>query len=143
MASVLDYLKEHKVCELKAYDNWIRLELQENNAIKVSCPGGEIILPEHPSFGGVELRIQGYLDIYDIGIRFCHECGKPINEGLITDDASYICCHSCFTNTMDRDFGKGNWRMIEDGEDAGYYQYYKNGQWVKLKIMDTDWLWEE
>lgn len=74
-------------------------------------------------------------------IRFCDVCGKPIQEGYMSDDGCYYSCEDCFEADMDESYGKGKWRATEEeGEYGGFYEALDdNGKWEDTTIFYTEW----
>ena len=88
----------------------------------------------------VESEIEDILESDDIEIRFCEECGKPMDKGYTVDGGFYYCCEECFEPTMDRDYGQGNWRGTEEiNIRDGFYEYLEDGDWIATALYYTKW----
>lgn len=74
-------------------------------------------------------------------IRFCEVCGRPFDAGFIAGYGDWYCCEECFEPTMDKDYGKGNWRPTdEEGEYGGLYEFLgDNGEWQDTGVYWTEW----
>lgn len=78
--------------------------------------------------------------ITEMEIRFCEECGKPYDRGFTAENGDWYCCEECFESTMDRDYGRGNWRAAkEEGAYGGWYETLRDGRWEDTGIYWTDW----
>ena len=96
-------------------------------------------------YQGVELEIQDYLfDAFGIEIRFCDNCGMPMDRGMTSDGGGFYNCEECFPEVMNETYGKGNWRPCEDEDgdensEGGYYEYFENGKWHDEPSYYTEW----
>lgn len=114
-----------------------------------------------PCFGSITVHVDGAKQ-YDIGvdeaeiaqneiqeilyenhqteIRFCEECGKPIDEGFMAGDGDWYCCDDCFENAMNETYGKGKWRATKaEGPSGGYYVCFDGKEWEDTGIFWTSW----
>ena len=59
-------------------------------------------------------------------MRICETCGEPIEFGCMTDEYGSFYTHEgdCFTEYMDKTYGKGEWMALGNGEEDGYGGYY-------------------
>lgn len=77
----------------------------------------------------------------DDNIRFCDVCGKPMQQGYMSDDGGYHSCEDCFDDDMNKSYGKGKWRATEEaGEYGGFYEAVNHhGEWEDTSIFYTEW----
>ena len=137
MKNIIDYLKENKTYEHDALGRDFTLMLSGDNVVLTYNGYDWLIKADNYAEG----EIQGILEDYKIEIRFCEECGKPIDMGFIADGGFWYCCEDCFEEAMDKCYGKGKWRGTEyEGEYGGFYECLKdNGEWEDTSIFYTEW----
>jgi hypothetical protein len=138
MANVVDFLKEHKICEHNLEKRNFILELV-GDEIHLHIKGNTYKINADE---GAEVTIMDVLETeYNIEIRFCETCGKPFDAGYMVEGGWWYCCEDCFDDTMNRDYGEGKWRGTDDeGEYGGYYEYLNDdGEWEDTGIFYTDW----
>lgn len=51
------------------------------------------------------------------GVRFCSECGRPMNSGYTTDEGDVYICTDCFDDYCERE----QLTPVKDDECGGYY----------------------
>ena len=139
MKTVIDYLREHGKYEHDFDGRDFELELS-GKVILLTCNGHEYVV--HANQAGYEVAglIQDILEDNKIEIRFCEDCGKPVDAGFIAGDGDWYCCQDCFDDAMDKDYGKGKWRPSEnEGEYGGWYEYFDDGEWKDTSIFYTEW----
>ena len=138
MKTVVDYLKEHKQYIHDVMDADFELEMIEDKIILKH--GEDEWLIDAESGLDAEYEIQEVLEEFGIEIRFCDECGSPMDQGFMVDDGSFYSCEECFESAMDSAYGKGNWRATdEEGEFGGYYEYLDVDVWEDTGIFWTQW----
>ena len=138
MKTVVDYLKEHKQYIHDVMDADFELEMIEDKIILKH--GEDEWLIDTESGLDAEYEIQEVLEEFGIEIRFCDECGSPIDQGFMVDDGSFYSCEECFESAMDHAYGKGNWRSTdEEGSYGGYYEYLDVDTWEDTGIFWTQW----
>lgn len=137
MKRLVDYLKKEK---FTSYVGTCLVTLQlHDNVIILSCNGDKYLVGADNS--SPEYEIQDILyDNYGTEIRFCDECGKPYDEGYMAGDGEYYCCEECFEPMMNRDYGEGKWRGIdEEGRYGGLYEYLDGDKWDDTGLFYTEW----
>lgn len=137
MKTITDYLRKKKsaIIPIAGYD--IQFEL-EGRFLAMEFDGQRYVCNAYSP--DVESRIQTALEDVGIEIRFCEICGKPYDAGYTVDDGSWYCCEECFKPTMDKDYGKGNWRGTdEEGDCGGFYECLIDGEWEDTGIYWTEW----
>ena len=139
MKTIIDYLQEHKTYKHDVIGREFELKLY-GHLLTISFDGNKwcIDIRQDPH---VDWTVR---DVFErkckIEIRFCEECGKPIDEGFLIDDGSFYSCEDCFEVTMDKRYGKDNWRATDqEGEWGGYYECMYNGVWEDTGIFWTQW----
>lgn len=138
MKTVVDYLKENKKYEHDVMDADFELEL-EGDKIKLKHGTDEWLIDTESGLDA-EYEIQEALEECGIEIRFCDECGSPMDQGFMVEDGSFYSCEDCFESAMDHTYGKGNWRATdEEGEWGGYYEYLDVDVWEDTGIFWTNW----
>ena len=138
MKTVVDYLKKNKKYEHDVMDADFELEIIEDKIILKH--GEDEWLIDAETGLDAEYEIQEVLEQYGIEIRFCDECGSPMDQGFMVDDGSFYSCEDCFESAMDHAYGKGNWRSTdEEGEWGGYYEYLDVDVWEDTGIFWTHW----
>lgn len=119
--------------------DWNQVEI--NITSEVICISG--LFPYNLMFPGNDNNdIQDFLyDNFGIEVRFCEECGKPYNAGFITNDGDWYCCQECFTDAMDKQYGKGKWKASdEEGVYGGWYEHLNDeGAWEDTGTFYTEW----
>ena len=86
--------------------------------------------------------IQDILDKkHKTEVRFCEECGKPYDRGFMAGDGDWYCCEDCFEDSMNKIYGKDNWRSTdEEGYYGGYYESLQDdGAWEDTGVFYTEW----
>lgn len=85
--------------------------------------------------------ISNLLEIYELEVRFCEECGKPFDAGYVEGDGFWYCCEDCFYSAMNRIYGENRWRSTDmPGEWDGYYEFQNDdGVWTDTGIYYTEW----
>ena len=77
----------------------------------------------------------------------CAACGALIGEGMYIpsnlwdgSDDEYT-CEECFETYMNREYGEGNWRQVEDDGWDGFYEYCapNTTDYVGTGIYYTTW----
>ena len=139
MKTILDYLKENGKYTHDVENKDFTLEL-EGKVVVLKYHEHEWWIAAHFS-KHVEDEVIFLLDEnFGIEIRFCETCGCPMDYGYTVDDGSFYCCEECFEPTMDKTYGKENWRSTEhSGANGGYYEYLNNGEWEDTGIYYTEW----
>lgn len=57
--------------------------------------------------------------------RTCNHCGKPITFSCMTTDDGTLYVHEeCFEDYMDKEYGKGKWMGLGNGEEHGCGGFY-------------------
>ena len=102
MMSIVNYLNEHQKYEHDVMGRAFMLEMDNNNIV-LKVNGDEWLIESGIS---AELAIQEILEEHNIEIRFCEECGKPMDEGFMIDDGSFYSCEECFESVMDNTYGR-------------------------------------
>ena len=139
MNTVIDYLEKHKQYKHDVMGRDFELEL-DGKVITLRYHGHEWWIAttreENP-----EYVIQDILyDEYKIEIRFCEECGKPYDAGFTAGDGDWYCCEECFEESMDKSYGEGNWRGVdEEGSNGGFYEYFDGEEWIDTGAYWTEW----
>lgn len=139
MKTVVDYLQEHKTYkhdvigrefELRLYGHLLTIGF-EGNKWRI-----DIRQDKH-----VNWTIQDVLESKcKIEIRFCEECGKPMDEGFLSDDGWFYACEDCFEGAMDKCYGKGNWRAsTHEGEYGGWYESFNGNTWEDTGVFWSQW----
>ena len=133
--------------ELKYYVNgeclslFIHAEIDSQGRLKAYDQSGDEITGEAEDYE--EMCIQDWLkEQYGTSVRFCEKCGKPMQEGYTDECGGFYICTDCFEESMDSDYGKGNWRETEDENSmGGYYEYRESedGPWEADPSFWTDW----
>lgn len=139
MKTVVDYLKKNKKYTHDVMERDFELEL-DGSVITLRFHGHEWWIAITPD-KNIEYIIQEILEEnFKIEIRFCEECGIPMDEGFMIDDGSFYSCESCFETAMDKEYGKGNWRATdEEGAWGGFYEYLDVDVWEDTGIFWTHW----
>lgn len=139
MKTIVDYLKQHKqfTGEIGGYK--LKLKLEYLNIImevedmiycKVNVNRSDVC----------ETLQYLFESITEMEIRFCEKCGKPYDRGFTAEYVDWYCCEECFESTMDRDYGRGNWRAAnEEGVYGGWYETLRDGRWEDTGIYWTEW----
>lgn len=139
MKTVVDYLKEHGKYEHDFQGRDFELELSGKD-ILLRCNGHEYVIHTNQKGYEVEGLIQDILEDNQVEIRFCAECGVPFDAGFMADGGDWYSCEACFEESMDRTYGKGNWRPSEyEGEYGGWYEALDDGEWVDTSVFYTEW----
>ena len=138
MKTIVDYLKQHKqfTGEIGGYK--LKLKLENLNIImevedmiycKVNVNRSDVC----------ETLQYLFESITEMEIRFCEKCGKPYDRGFTAEYVDWYCCEECFESTMDRDYGRGNWRAAkEEGVYGGWYETLRDGRWEDTGIYWTE-----
>lgn len=139
MKTVVDYLKANKKFEGMIGNENIKLEMFED--LLVITRGTHIHTGRVADANDAEWFIRDLLESHKIEVRFCEECGKPYDAGYTAGDGEWYCCEDCFKSVMDRDYGEGKWRGVDDeGELGGFYEYLEDGGWWSdTGIYYTEW----
>lgn len=140
MKTIVDYLIQNKIYEEEIVGYNVKLKLSGKYIIMQVDDYPEYLIRFNKN-NDPETEIKYILDEdYGAEIRFCEVCGKPFESGFIAGDGDWYCCEECFEVTMDKDYGKGNWRPTdEEGEYGGFYEYLNNGEWQDTGIYWTEW----
>ena len=138
--SVVDYLKTHGKYIHDVAGRAFELVLEGAN-LRLKVNGDERLLQAYPVGLDVEGCVMDMLEEHGIDIRFCEECGKPMDEGFMADGGGFYSCEDCFNTAMDQLYGKGKWRCAnEEGEYGGYYEHLdEDGNWQDTGIFWTQW----
>ena len=136
MKRLVDYLKEN------TFENVVG-----EYPVEIMLWQGQItLICDHDEYditsNSPEYEIQDILyDNYNTEIRFCDECGKPYDAGYMAGDGEYYCCEDCFEPMMNRDYGEGKWKPLdEEWYRGGWYGYLdENGEWDDTGIFYTEW----
>ena len=141
MRTVLDYLKENKKFEGMIGNINLKLKLFED--LLVVSRDTYIHTCKVSNYSEAEEFIEDILANHKVEVRFCEECGKPIDAGYIAGGGEWYCCEDCFKPAMDRDYGQGRWRGTdEEGVYGGYYEYLEedcDDEWEDTGIYYTEW----
>ena len=139
MKTIINYLKEHKTYQHDVMGRDFSLTLDVNI----------IVLSFHKKSWKIDLDKDHYAEwtIQDIlerkcniEIRFCEECGKPMDEGFLIDDGSFYSCEDCFEEAMNNRYGEGNWQAAtQEGEWGGWYECLIEDTWEDTGIFWTQW----
>lgn len=148
MKTLIDYLEKYGKYEHRSHQEPFTCELcvehrepfcDANIVLKVAGDMHTIDLfyGVHNAVGELQDILQ---DDYGVEIRFCEECGKPMDVGYIAGDGDWYCCEDCFEEAMNEAYGEGNWRKTEaEGSRGGFYEYLDGEEWVDTGIYDTAW----
>ena len=141
MKTVVDYLKKNKKYIHDVMGRYFELELYDNgNDIGLQFENDGHIIPINGEDHVVEGLIQDILEERKIEIRFCEECGIPFDAGFTAGDGDWYCCEECFEDSMDKSYGKGNWRGThEEGEWGGFYERLDGDEWTDTGVYWTEW----
>lgn len=135
MKTIIDYLKTNE--HFDGYIGQHEITLTYNGIdVMMWCDG------DRWSFNAdAEARIQDTLyELDSTEIRFCEECGKPMDKGFMAGDGDWYCCEDCFEGAMNETYGKGEWRATEnEGAFGGYYEYLDVNTWEDTGIFWTAW----
>ena len=137
MKTIVDYLKKNKRYEHDVIGRDFTLELWGVNIMLTHNKNSYLIDQSIES----ESIIQHILEESGIEIRFCEECGKPFDAGFMVDGGFWYCCEDCFNDAMDKSYGKGKWRGVdEEGDNGGFYECQEvDGSWEDTGIFYTEW----
>lgn len=139
MKTVVDYLKKNKKYIHDVMGRYFELELEKDTVV-LKVNGDEWEIYVGPQNYEVEYSIQDILEEHKIEIRFCEECGIPFDAGFTADDGDWYCCEECFEDSMDKSYGKGNWRGTdEEGEWGGFYEHLDGDEWADTGVYWTEW----
>lgn len=79
-------------------------------------------------------------------MKICEVCGKPITFGCMTNECGDFYIHEgrCFEKYMDKEYGKGKWMGLGNGEEDGCGGYYITtadvvGGYEGTGIFYTEW----
>ena len=138
MKTITDYLIQKKQAIIPIGEYEIKFELKGRFLSMEFDDERYVCNAYDPDICG---RIQAiFEDATKQEIRFCDECGKPMDYGYTMDDGSWYCCEECFEPAMNKDYGQGNWKSTENtGEWGGYYAVLKDGEWEDTGIYYTEW----
>ena len=135
MKTIMDYLRKNgqyyystlknQFHLVKAYDSddvFLTVRIKHDEDVRMHC------------------RIDSLLDRCGVEIRFCGECGAPMDEGYMCHDGGWRCCEKCFEESMNASYPNG-WRETEEkGEFGGYYEAKNDaGEWGDTGIFWTSW----
>jgi len=140
MKTIIDYLKEHGKYEHDFGGRAFNLDLIGESILLTTERGKEHVILVNQKGWNIESDIRDALELDNIEIRFCEECGKPFDAGFIAGDGDWYCCEECFDGAMDTTYGKGKWRPSEEeGENGGWYENLDGDEWVDTGIYYTEW----
>ncbi len=139
MKTILDYIKEN--VKFKGMIGNVNLKLEMFEDILVVTRDTHVHTKKVTEYYDAEEFISDILSAQKIEVRFCEECGKPYDAGYIAGDGDWYCCEECFEGVMNRDYGEGKWKGVdEEGEWGGFYAYLNNdGAWEDTGIYWTEW----
>lgn len=139
MKTILDYIKEN--VKFKGMIGNVNLKLEMFEDILVVTRDTHIHTKKVTEYYDAEEFISDILSAQKIEVRFCEECGKPYDAGYIAGDGDWYCCEECFEGVMNRDYGEGKWKGVdEESEWGGFYAYLNNdGAWEDTSIYWTEW----
>ena len=139
MKTITDYLRKHGEYQHDVMGREFELKLNGNIIILSFNKQTWCIDIDKDKY--CQWTIQDILEgKFHIEIRFCEECGKPMDEGFLIDDGSFYSCDDCFEEVMDKYYGKNKWRPTdEEGEWGGYYEYLDKDEWHDTGIFWTQW----
>jgi hypothetical protein len=140
MKTIIDYLKEHGKYKHDFEGRAFNLDLIGESILLTTERGKEHVILVNQKGWNIESDIRDALELDNIEIRFCEECGKPFDAGFIAGDGDWYCCEECFKPAMDKTYGKGKWRPSEEeGENGGWYESLDGDEWVDTSIYYTEW----
>lgn len=139
MKTIVDYLKQHKQFTGEVGGYKLKLELICKDII-MEIQGVMWCKVDAYRIDICEVLQFLFENFTEMEIRFCEECGKPYDRGFTAENGDWYCCEECFESTMDRDYGRGNWRAAkEEGAYGGWYETLRDGRWEDTGIYWTDW----
>ena len=75
-------------------------------------------------------------------MKFCDLCGEPLYDGMMDPWGSgdrYL-HEECFEEYMNRTYGKGRWRSVDDDGEGGFYEAKDdNGNWYGTGAFYSTW----
>lgn len=139
MKTILHYLIDNKKFEGAIGKANIKLEMYEDLLV-MTCDT-HIHTKKIATYYDAEEFIRDILEAQKIEVRFCEECGKPYDAGYIAGNGDWYCCEECFEDVMNRDYGEGKWKGVdEEGEWGGFYAHLNDdGEWEDTGIYWTEW----
>jgi hypothetical protein len=150
MKTFVNYLEEHKEFEMYI-SQWrngmvvgytLEAKLQDD-IIWIKCADRNVSIEKRTYVSDSDYlheEIIEILNFFKLEIRFCEECGKPYDAGIIMCDGDWYCCEECFEGSMDESYGKGNWRGTdEEGVCGGFYEHLNGDEWLDTGVFYTEW----
>lgn len=55
---------------------------------------------------------------------FCDVCGKRIRRGMTNESETFFTHSKCFSKYMDKEYGKNNWMLEDQGWDEKGNDYW-------------------
>ena len=140
MKTIIDYLKTKGKFEGCFSQHDIVIDLNDNEVL-LWCDEDKWLININDTDCAIEHEIQDILDEnYQTEIRFCEECGKPMDKGYIAGDGDWYCCEDCFESAMNATYGKGKWKATkEEGYYGGFYAYFDGKEWEDTSVFWTSW----
>lgn len=137
MKTIVDYLKEHKEYVHDFEGREFKLKLF-TSVIMIVCNNNTYEIDANDESNDY---IQQLLELHNIEIRFCEECGKPFDAGYVADGGFWYSCKDCFNEAMDKCYGKGKWRGTDkEGDYGGFYECLNDdGEWEDTSVYYTEW----
>jgi len=62
-----------------------------------------------------------------------------MKEGYTNMEGDIHVCNSCFSEYMNKRYGKDNWRQTENDGCEGFYQVFDTDKWYGTGIFWTEW----
>ena len=80
-------------------------------------------------------------------MKTCDCCGEEMIGCMTNDSGDFYVCEDCFNDFMDREYGKGKWMALGNGEEDGAGGFYITtadvvGGYEATGIYYTEY-WEE